>query len=148
MHARVLKLSENPPVLSPAGTASVRDVPGTWAVAHTRARFEKALAWDLVRANVAYFLPLTQRVRFSGGRKRKVLMPLFPGYVFFCGDPQQSKIAVLQTDRVSSVIAVSDQKTFVDELPAIERVVAGNAELDMYPFAAVGKRCRITAGPF
>ena len=34
------------------------------------------------------------------------------------------------------------------EFVAIEKALAGKAELDLYPFAAAGRRCRITSGPF
>ena len=73
----MLKVSENPPRMHP-GAGTLTDLAGTWWVAHTKARSEKALAWDLLRRDIGYFLPLLGRVRFSGGRKRRVLMPLFP----------------------------------------------------------------------
>jgi len=142
----MLKLSENPPVVTP-GVESVQEFDGCWAVAHTKARFEKALAWDLLQAGVKYFLPLTPRTKFSGGRKRKMLMPLFPGYLFFCGSPDD-KLKVYQTDRVCSVIPVPNQHELIAELASLEKGLRGDAELDFYPFAAVGKRCRVTSGPF
>jgi transcriptional antiterminator RfaH len=141
----MLKLSDNPPMLHPTA-ASLRDLPGDWFVAHTKARNEKAFAWDLVHREIPYFLPMMKRVRFSGGRKRRLLLPLFSSYVFICGD-DQTRIAAMSTDRLCQVIAVHDQTTFVNELASIERALAGDAEFDPYPHAAVGKRCRVRSGP-
>ena len=36
---------------------------------------------------------------------------------------------------------------FVAELLQIARVLATDGQLDLYPFATVGRRCRIKAGP-
>ena len=142
----MLKPAENPPTLPP-GVASIEGLRGRWWVAHTKARFEKAFAWDLLRRGIGYFLPMIERVRISGGRKRRAMAPLFPSYVFVCG-ADDSRYEAMTTNRLCQTLDVHDQETLVRELVAIERALAGKAELDPYPFAAVGRRCRITAGPF
>ena len=142
----MLKLSENPPMLS-CGAASVAEMDGRWWVAHTKARFEKAFAWDLLRRGVGYFLPLVEKVSIRHGRKRRALLPLFPSYVFFCGDAEVRSTA-MTTNRLCRVIDVTDQQKLVGEFVPIERALSGKAKLDLHPFAAVGRRCRITAGPF
>jgi len=129
---------------------SVERMRGTWWVAHTLARCEKAFAWDLQRAGgaeVAYFLPLMGRVSFSGGRKRRVLRPLFASYVFICGEGEIRHKALL-TGRLCQVIPVPNQQQLIRELAQLERVLIGKAEFDPYPFAAVGRRCRVKVGPF
>jgi len=142
----MLKLSENPPRMHP-GAGILTDLAGTWWVAHTKARSEKALAWDLLRRDIGYFLPLLERVRFSGGRKRRVLMPLFPSYVFVCGS-DDDRYAAMTTDRIFQTVRVADQGGLIAELAAIERALAWETVLDPYPYAATGRRCRIKAGPF
>ena len=87
------------------------------------------------------------RVRVSGGRKRKVMAPLFPGYVFFCGD-HDARYKAMATNRLCQTIEVREQETLLGELTFIERALVNKAVLDPYPYAAVGKRCRIKAGPF
>lgn len=142
----MLKASETPPPL-PHGVETVADLHEQWWVAHTKSRFEKAFAWDLLHRGIGYFLPLVERVKVSGGRKRHVLAPLFPGYVFFCGS-EEDRHEALATNRLCQVLGIPDQETIADELLAIDKVLAEKGELDPYPFAAVGRRCRITAGPF
>ena len=73
----MLRLSDSPPVLTP-GVQSLKDLCGRWWVGHTKSRFEKAFAWDLLRRGIGYFLPMVERVRISGGRKRRLMAPLFP----------------------------------------------------------------------
>jgi len=130
----------------PESSASLADLKGTWFIAHTKARFEKAFAWDMAAANIGYFLPMIPRVRFSGGRKRTVLTPLFTSYVFFNGSPQ-SRYQALATNRLCQVIPIADQSAIVRELLSLEQAIRSKVPLDPYPFAAVGQCVRIAAGP-
>jgi hypothetical protein len=142
----VLKKSENPPILSPV-IGSLAEAAAPWWVAHTRARFEKAFAWDLLRRRIAYFLPMIERVTVSGGRKRRGMAPLFSSYVFFSGGDRERQ-AALATNRLCQTIQVADQARLVGELTMIEKALRCQAPLDPYPFAVAGRRCRIAGGPF
>lgn len=142
----MLKVSENPPIVPPSG-GSVLNLVGRWWVGHTKSRSEKAAAWDLLKRDIGYFLPLIERVRVSGGKRRRVLWPLFPSYIFMCGD-EAARHAALTTNRFSNVLAVSDQDCLRTELGYIERALKGQAALDPYPFTAQGQRCRVSCGPF
>jgi transcriptional antiterminator RfaH len=141
-----LALTDNPPIRPPA-IESVEQMSGTWWVAHTKSRCEKRLAWDLMQRGVNYFLPLAERVRITRGRKHKVLMPLFTSYVFICGD-DHDRAEALATNRVCQTLEVPDQALMARELAAIDRALQTGADLEPYPFAAVGEMCRVTAGPF
>jgi transcription antitermination factor NusG len=118
-----------------------------WWVVHTKPRCEKALAWDLERSEIAYFLPLVRRTVYGGGRRRISLVPLFSSYLFVAGD-EQARYAVLQTHRACNIIPVEDQHLLVSELTSIERALAGEATLDLCPQAVVGRMMRVTHGPF
>ena len=89
----MLKLADNPRML-PSEFQSVLDLPGAWWVAHTKARNEKALAFDLSDRGVGYYLPMAERIKVSGGRKRRVMLPLFTSCVFFTGG-SDARIAAL-----------------------------------------------------
>jgi transcription antitermination factor NusG len=142
----MLKLSENPPMLSP-GVGSLCDLLGTWWVAHTKARCEKAFALDLQDREIGFFLPMLERVRIISGKKRRVLLPLFPSYVFFCGDREQRQRALL-TDRLCATIEVRDQQRLIDELSSIQRLLDAKVDVEPHPQLATGQRCRIKEGPF
>jgi hypothetical protein len=143
----MLKLSDNPPPLSPPA-ATVADLAGRWWIAHTNSRSEKAFAWDLIAAGIGYYLPMATRTTISGGRKRHGLRPLFTSYVFVCGG-EDCRYKALATGRLCAVLPVPDQARLVTELTAVQQALAGSpGGLDLYPFAAAGRRCRVTAGPF
>jgi len=142
----MLKDCENPPILFP-DAETLAEWAGNWWVGHTKSRFEKAFAWDLLHGGIKYFLPMIEQVKISRGRKHRVLAPLFPSYVFFCGS-DEDRYTAMTTNRLCQTINVTDQETLVGELSCLEKALAGQAVLDPYPFAAIGRHCRITAGPF
>lgn len=139
-----MKLSDNPSILSPC-VESLTELSGSWWVGHTKARCEKAFAWDLQRKDIGYFLPMVERTRIYNGKKQAVLLPLFSSYVFFCGSDADRYVA-MTTNRLCQTIEVKDQQTIINELAAIEKALASKVRLDPYPFAAAGQRFRITGG--
>jgi len=141
----LLKPDENPPIITPE-VESIRDFVGRWWVAHTRSRQEKALAHDLLRKNISYFLPMTWRARRIRGRTVRSLLPLFSGYVFFCGE-ENERVELLRTNRVAGLITVNDQDRLVEELSQIEQALRAGAPLVPHKYVRAGQRCRIIAGP-
>jgi transcription termination/antitermination protein NusG len=141
----VLKIHENPPLIWPQ-VESVRQFEGQWWVAHTKSRNEKALAHDLMARNVSYFLPMTWKVRRQSHRTLKSLLPLFTGYLFFCGD-DSGRIELLKTNRVANLIEVSDQDSLIRELVRFEQALRAGAPLIPHKYIEKGQSCRVIAGP-
>jgi hypothetical protein len=133
--------------MCPASIGGVAGLTEDWWVAHTRPRFEKAVAFDLLAKRIPYYLPLVAHDRVSGGRKRRSMLPLFPSYLFFCGDAG-ARYEALTTNRIVQVIPVKDRERFVGELTLIERALSRDARLQVYPSVAIGRRCRVAAGQF
>jgi len=140
----MLKLSENPAILT-LEVESLTELSGRWWVAHTKARFEKAFAWELHHRDIGYFLPMTERMRVYGGKKQPVMLPLFASYVFFCGSEKNRYIA-MTTNRLCQTIEVVDQDNLIEELASIEKALLSKAIIDHYPRLPVGGRCRIISG--
>lgn len=53
-----------------------------WYVIHTKPRNEKKVFEQIINKEIETFLPLIQTVRYWSDRKKKLMVPLFPGYVF------------------------------------------------------------------
>jgi len=141
----LLKASENPPVIWPE-VESIRNFSGQWWVAHTKSRNEKALAQDLIGKSVSYFLPMTWKVHRKSGRTIRSLLPLFSGYLFFCGE-ERSRLEALKTNRVANVIEVKNQQKLVDELVQFEQAIRAGVSLVPNKYLKTGQLCRVIAGP-
>ena len=141
----MLKVSENPPIIWPQ-VESICDFAGQWWVVHTRSRNEKALAHDLIHRNISYFLPMSWKVRRRSRRTIRSFLPLFSGYLFFCGQENQ-RIELLRTNRVANIIEVKDQQTLLNELEQIDQALRAGAPLTPHKYIKAGQRCRVIAGP-
>lgn len=89
---------------------------------------------------------MREKIIFSGGRRRCVMVPLFPLYVFFCGT-ELSRYTAMTTNRICQTIEVVDQDGLIEELSNIERAILNKAIIDQYPSFPIGRRCRIISGP-
>ena len=138
-------MSDNPPAVWPPDIG-IETFSGTWWVAHTKSRNEKALAWQLQKKNVSYFLPMAEKVSKRNRRISRSMLPLFSGYVFFCGN-ENDRLEALKTNRISNIIQITDQKLFINELMPIEKALVGGADLQSCAYIQSGQRCRVLAGP-
>jgi transcription antitermination factor NusG len=141
----LLKESDNPPLFWPE-VESISEFTGVWGVAHTKSRNEKALAQDLIRKDISYFLPMSWCVRRIRKRTVRSLLPLFGGYLFFCGDDEE-RVELLRTNRVANVIEVKDQERLLDELLQIEQALQAGASLSPHKYIKAGQKCRVIGGP-
>jgi transcriptional antiterminator RfaH len=130
---------------NPRHRPCVKDLDGRWWVLHTRPRNEKAIAAVLDRRGVDYFLPLVRHQRQLRGRILHVDLPLFPSYLFLCGDWKARETA-LKTNRVAKVLEVPDQGQLTADLQQIERVLSSGEPVDLYPALRAGARCRVRSG--
>ncbi len=140
----LLKASDNPPVTWPE-LKSIREFEGQWWVAHTKSRNEKSLANDLISKDIGYFLPMVWKIHHTKGRKLKSLLPLFGGYLFFCGNEAQ-RLEVLKTNRVANLIEVNNQQKLLDELAAIEQAIKAGVSIDCHKDIKIGQHCRVKSG--
>jgi len=128
-----------------ANPAWLMGLAGRWWVVHTRVRNEKVVAKTLAREGIPHYLPLVRLQRTYGGRRTTVSLPLFPGYLFMCGDGLAREKA-WRTERVARVIAVADQDRLRWELQQIVHVVESGEPVNLFPGLREGRHCRITGG--
>jgi transcription antitermination factor NusG len=124
-----------------------------WYACYTRARHEKQVEAQLNRRGLESYLPMVQRLRQWSDRKKAVLFPLFPSYVF--GRFTLSEVhAVLTTPGVSTIVRTNGYATPIPagDLENIKKFVAALAdsglEPDPRPFLSEGQWVRVTEGPF
>ena len=144
----MLRLQDNPLMVYPLGYR-LSEIDAPWRVAYCKPRQEKALAADLRRREIPYFLPMVQREISSGGRRRQNLYPLFPSYLFFAGE-ERERLAALKTERIVRLIEVneSEQLRFRQEIASLESALQHfPGSIELYPRLVPGARVRITSGP-
>lgn len=118
-----------------------------WFVLHTRGNQEKKVAEQLSARHVEHFLPVTRHDRQYGRRREQVELPLFTGYVFLFGFPQDA-YEQDRARRLVQIIEVRNQKRLDWELANIRQALERGADLSPHRHLREGVRVRVHRGPF
>lgn len=144
----MLRLQDNPPMTLPS-LATLDMAPGSWTAVYCKPRQEKALAWELCRREVPYFLPMVLRETSSGGRRRRNMYPMFKSYLFFAGEDRE-RLAVQKTNRLVQLVEIdpAEQPSFRREISSLELALrTAPEEVDLHSQLVTGKRVQIIGGP-
>jgi transcription antitermination factor NusG len=117
-----------------------------WSVVYTKSRQEKALARDLFAHEIPFYLPMARKTSSYGNRKISSQLPLFPGYLFFQGT-EDERVQVLQTNRISRILAVDDSVELHCDLLWLDQMIASGFPLTVESQLTAGHRVRIRRGP-
>jgi hypothetical protein len=98
-----------------------------WLVVHTKARHEKALARELLRLRIPFYLPLVPKIWL---KRRRICfqVPLFDGYLFLFGS-ENERVRCLATNRVVRVLPVFDQEMLRSDLRRLQELIATGVPL-------------------
>ena len=125
-----------------------------WYAVHTRSRHEDRVYIGLTQKSFQVFLPKIEVWSRRKDRRKKIMVPMFPGYIFVALDiiDNETKLDVLKTFGVvrilgkpygSEPIPVPDVK-----IDAIMRIVASRVEVQQFQYPKVGEYAKIIDGPF
>jgi transcription antitermination factor NusG len=68
-----------------------------WYVIHTKPKNEKKVFEQIINKDIEVYLPLIQTVRYWSDRKKKLMVPLFPGYIFVNTNEEERINAISNT---------------------------------------------------
>jgi transcription antitermination factor NusG len=125
-----------------------------WYAVHTRSRHEDRVCLGLQQKSFNAYLPKLEIWSKRKDRRKKIMIPMFPGYLFveLATLDNEIKINVLKTfgvvhilgkPRGSEPIPVPD-----DKIDAIRRIVDSKVEVQQFQYPKVGEPARIIDGPF
>jgi transcriptional antiterminator NusG len=114
-----------------------------WYALKTRSRHEKRVRDQLVQRDIDTFLPVCDEWRQWKDRKKKVELPLFPGYCF-ARFPLVERLRVLNVLGVAELVSINGRPEPIreDELSAIQQLVSTKLHYDPHPFLVRGKLLR------
>ena len=125
-----------------------------WYAVHTRSRHEDKAFIGLTQKSIHAFLPKIEVWSTRKDRRKKIMIPLFPGYLFveLLKIDNQTKLDVLKTFGVVRIlgkpkgaepIPVPDSK-----IEAIQKIVQSKVEVQQLQYPKVGEPALIIDGPF
>lgn len=125
-----------------------------WYVIHTKSRHEYKVNTGLRQKDMTTFLPEVEVWSTRKDRKKKIKIPLFPGYLFVETDlsNNETKLVILKTAGVVRILGKkenSEQIPVPDEtIDAIKRFLNKKADIFSLQYPQEGEPARIISGPF
>jgi transcriptional antiterminator RfaH len=136
-----------PPDLWADGTFISGDGKHAWWCLHTKPRQEKAIARELRKAGIAYYLPQAKKAgRTPKGRRTESVVPLFAGYMFVRGKHEDRQVA-LRGNRVVAILEVPDQALLEHDLRQINTMINSGLIVTETTTVPVGTTVRVASGP-
>ena len=119
-----------------------------WSAVHTRHQHEKIAATILAIKGFETFLPTYNVIRQWKDRKKRISLPLFPGYLFVA-DVCERRPQVLSTPGVCAILSTEGAPAIIPsyEIEAIRRTVSSRYDIEPHPFMKQGDRVRVHSGP-
>jgi transcription antitermination factor NusG len=117
-----------------------------WWVLHVRPRSEKMLARKLLARRVGYFLPQHEHRKTYQRRVTTSRVPVFPGYLFVCGDDAAFEFTQSSREVVSPIVVV-EQQLLLTQLRNVRRLIDSGAPITPEARLETGMPARIVRGP-
>ena len=119
-----------------------------WYALYLRSRYEKRVHEDLTGKGVETFLPLIEEVHVWSDRKKRVMEPLFRGYLFVKTD-FRDRARILTTEGVVRFVGINGRPSAIpeSEIDWVRRVIGQPMDVKREQYLEVGERVRVIAGP-
>jgi transcriptional antiterminator NusG len=143
---------ERPDTLKVEGEESARGrlLTPRWYALYTRSRFEKKMLGELTDRSIEVFLPMREILSRWKDRKKRVWIPLFPGYIFVNHvDTPENRFRILNIPGAVRFVGNEGHALPIPEeqIQYVRRFLESSIAIDPYPYIRVGCRVEVIAGP-
>ena len=125
-----------------------------WYAVHTKSRHEDRSYALLIQKSIHAFLPKIEVWSKRKDRRKKIMIPMFPGYLFaeLQNLDNQTRLDVLKTFGVVRILGKSKNSEPIpvpdEKIDAIQRLITSRVEVQQFQYPKVGEPARIMDGPF
>jgi transcription antitermination factor NusG len=120
-----------------------------WFAVQTRSKHEKMVSHHLSMRGVSNYLPTVHEVHRWSDRRKKLELPLFPGYVFVqIAAQNERRVEVLRTPGIVRFVGSSPEGAQIPDVQIefIRKLISENVPWASHPFLKSGQRIRIRGG--
>ena len=125
-----------------------------WYAVHTRSRHEDKVYTGLVQKSFNTFLPKIEVWSKRKDRRKKIMVPMFPGYLFaeLLSLDNQTKLDVLKTYGVVRILGKPNSHNPIpvpnEKIDAVRRLIESKVEIQHFQYPKEGETAKIMDGPF
>src|SRR5271157_5657602 len=120
-----------------------RIIQSQWYALYTRSRFEKKMLSELTDRSVEVFLPMREILSRWKDRKKRIWIPLFPGYIFINHiDTPENRFRILNIPGAVRFVSLEGHAQPIpeDQIQYVRRFLESSISIDPYPYMQVGAR--------
>jgi transcription elongation factor/antiterminator RfaH len=119
-----------------------------WYAVYTKHQHEKAASENLRKKGFEVLLPLYPKASQWKDRKKTILIPLFPCYLFLRTDLEQ-RLEILKAPGVFHLVESGGRACEVPpgDIESIRKITEGRSRFEPHPFLRNGDRVRVRSGP-
>jgi transcription antitermination factor NusG len=121
-----------------------------WYALYTRSRFEKKMLGDLTDRRIEVFLPMREVISRWKDRKKRIWIPLFPGYLFVNHvDTPENRFRILNIPGAVRFVGFEGRANPIpdEQIQYVRKFLEASISIDPYPYMQVGSRVEVVAGP-
>lgn len=136
--------------MNPARNRSGDIMASEWYAVRTKSRHEEKVTIRLQKKLFNVFLPKLEVWSRRKDRKKRILIPLFSGYLFVrCELTKEIWLEILKTFGVAYVVGLTDEPTPIPEnqINVIKKVLDSKMALKLHPYVNVGDQVIVVDGP-
>ncbi len=121
-----------------------------WYAAYTRSRHEEKVYGRFLKKDIESFLPLMERWSRRRDRRKRINLPLFPGYVFVrSAMDRYAEVEILKTDGVVRVLGNNGIPTPIpdEEIFSVRTLIGSGMAVTPCAYLKEGTKVRVVNGP-
>lgn len=121
-----------------------------WYAVRTKSRHEQKVKDRLLNKSFKIFLPMIETWSKRKDRKKKILRPLFPGYLFVDFELNKDRwLEILKTLGVANLLGYSNEPYPVpdEQISSIKTVVDSGLTINYHPYLKKGDKVIVVSGP-
>lgn len=124
--------------------------PLNWYAVRTRSNYEFKVNYLLGKKSLNTFYPAVLKWSRRKDRKKKVLRPLFPGYLFVeCAADAYDWLEIKKTDGVVNILGNKNvpQSIPPEQIDSVRKILEAGIDPLPHPYLKIGDRVVVVDGP-
>lgn len=120
-----------------------------WYAVGTLSRHERVVAQQLDNQGLLTFFPTFMEIHRWSDRRKKIELPLFPGYLFVNTNmSSQVRRAIVFARGVAGLITMGGEPIPIpnQQIESVQKLLANNIRCAAHPFLKIGQRVRVRSG--
>ena len=120
-----------------------------WYALYTKPRHEFKAQAQMQAKEIEFYLPTFTKIKKWSDRKKKIIEPVFRGYIFVYAD-EKERITAMQNNSVVNTVSFKGKPSIIPEweIENLKIILENSSEIFVSDRIEIGTKVKIVSGPF